>query len=264
MRIYRFVPDIERYAHPWRSIAGRWWPEGIELGRWMDNAHDMSRWGIRPHADSRYDFSPKEFPLADFPLLSVQVPVVSERAAEQLGFHPDRKADWADLASRLRPMWIGEQRFFAVQPLFEVRGEANAFVPEASIGIQLSRGEVVHYHTRMFEPSRLRGEFFTIPAHEPYAETYVTEAFVDRARSAGLTGIDHLELVFDDGPIPPRHTPPSPEALDRPTFRQELEWELFRDRGYMWSYLKPELEESFRRAVLAGLLPIGGIHPHLP
>jgi hypothetical protein len=143
-----------------------------------------------------------------------------------------------------------------VQPLLAVRGEPNAFVPEASLGIRLSGGEVVHYHTRMFEPSRLRGEFFTIPAHEPYAETYLTEAFVDRARSAGLTGIDHLELVFDDGPIAPRHTPPPAAALDHPTFRQTLEWELFRDRGYLYSYFKEDLEAAFRSAVLEGLLPI--------
>lgn len=247
MKIYRFVPDLRLYAHPRRSIVGRWWPEGIELGSWMDQVHDdPSLWG-RPHAGG-YDPIPEELPLSDFPLLSLQVPVVSERAAERLGRE--------DLAGRLRPMAIGGQRFFAVQPLLEVRGEANAFVPEASSGIHLPGGEIVHYHTRVFEPSRLRGEFFTIPAHEPYAETYVTEAFVDRARSAELTGIDHLELVFDDGPIPPRHTPPSPEVLDRATYRQELEWELFRDRGYVWSYREPELEACFRRAILEGLLPI--------
>ncbi|HWU89533.1 MAG TPA: hypothetical protein VN253_19865 [Kofleriaceae bacterium] len=255
MKIYRFVPDLERFAHPRRSIVGRWWPDGIELGSWMDCEHgDSSLWG-RPHADG-YDPSPPELPFSDFPVLSLQVPVVSERAAERLGFHPDRSTEGPSLVGRLRPMSIGGQRFFAVQPLLEVRGEAHAFIPEASVGIPLPRGEIVHYHTRMFEPSRLRGEFFTIPAHEPYAETYVTGAFVDRAREAGLTGIDHLELVFDDGPIPPRHTPPPPEMLDNPTYRQDLEWELFRDRGYMDSYLRPELEACFRHAVLDGLLPI--------
>jgi hypothetical protein len=254
MRIYRFVPDLKRYAHPRRSIVGQWWPEGIELGSWMNYACGLDMWG-RPHADG-YHPSPEELPLSDFPVLSLQVPVVSERAAERLGFHPDHKTDWPELAGRLRPMSIGTQRFFAIQPLLEVRGEPNAFVPEVSIGIALPRGEIVHYHTRVFEPSRLRGEFFTIPEHEPYAETYVTEAFVDRARSAGLTGIDHLELVFDDGPIPPRHTPPPPETLDRPTYRQDLEWELFRGRGSMCSYFEEELKECFRGAVLDGLLPI--------
>jgi hypothetical protein len=147
-------------------------------------------------------------------------------------------------------MRIGDERFFAVQPLLSVRGEPHPFVPEASSGIVMPRGEVIHYHTRMFEPSRLRGEFFTIPAHEPYAETYVTEAFVDRARDAGLTGLDGLELVFDDEPIPPNHQPPPPEALDSPSprYRHELEWELFEGRGSLFHYLG--------RAVLDGLLPI--------
>ncbi len=206
--------------------------------------------------DGRYRRSPDELAPSDFPLLSLQVPVVSEHAAERLGFHPERGGDWAGLASRLRPIWIGEERFFAVQPLLSVRGEPHAFVPEASIGIQMPRGDVIHYHTRMFEPGRLRGEFFTIPEHEPYAETYVTEAFVDRARGAGLTGLEDLELVFDDAPIPPHHQPPPPEALDRPRYRQELEWELFKGRGFLEHYHPGELEAAFRRAVLDGLLPI--------
>ena len=120
----------------------------------------------------------------------------------------------------------------------------------------MPRGEVLHYHTRMFEPSRVRGEFFTIPEHEPYAETYVTEAFVDRARAAGLTGLEDLELVFDGTPIPPHHQPPPPESLDDRGYRQELEWELFIGRGSVWHYLDRELEEAFRSAVLDGLLPI--------
>jgi hypothetical protein len=247
MKIYRFTPRIAGYAHPWRSVAGRWWPDGIELGPAMDQTHDMSSYGIRPHADGRYDRSPEELATSDFPVLSLQVPVVSERAAEVLA---------ADLAGRLRPIWIGEQRYLAVQPLLAARGESNAFVPEASSGILLPRGEVVHYHTRTFEPSRVRGELFTIPAHQPYAETYVTGDFVDRARAAGLTGLEDLELVFDDAAIPPRHTPPPAGALDRPTYRQELEWELFKGRGSMWSYLDEELEGAFRAAVLAGLLPV--------
>jgi hypothetical protein len=255
MRIYRFVPDIEGHAHARRSGAGPWWPPGIDLGPWMQRAHDMSSWGLGPH-DGRYARAPEELAPSDFPILSLQVPVMSERATEQLGAHLERNAFWPELASRLRPMWIGEQRFFAVQPLLAVRGEPNAFVPEASEGIRLPGGEVVHYHTRAFEPSRLRGEFFTIPTHEPYAETYVTEAFVDRARNAGLTGIDHLELVFDDRPIRPWHTPPPLAALDNPTFRQTLEWELFRDRGYLHGYFESDLKVAFREAVLHGLLPI--------
>ena len=61
MKIYRFTPRIAGYAHPWRSVAGRWWPDGIELGPAMDQTHDMSSYGIRPHADRRYDRSPEVF-----------------------------------------------------------------------------------------------------------------------------------------------------------------------------------------------------------
>ncbi len=84
----------------------------------------------------------------------------------------------------------------------------------------------------------------------------MTEAFVDRARVAGLTGLEDLELVFDGAPVPPRHQPPPPESLDRPGYRQQLEWELFNGRGSLWSYLGGELRDAFRCAVLDGLLPI--------
>ena len=256
MRIYRFTPRIEGHAHPWRSVAGRWWPDGIELGPAMDGLHDLSSYGVRPHADARYDRSPPELATSDFPVLSLQVPVVSERAAERLGFHPERGGGRADLARRVRPLWIGDERFFAVQPLLAARGEPDAFLPEASSGIQLAGGEVIHYHTRAFDPARVRGEFFTIPAHEPFAETYVTGGFVDRARAAGLTGLEDLELVFDGAPVPPRHAPPPAAALARPSYRQELEWELFKGRGSLMSYLDGELRAAFERAVLDGLLPI--------
>lgn len=255
MKIYRFVPDIAGHAHVRHFHGGPWWPPGIDLGRMIDRLYDLSALGIGPH-DGRYERSPEELEPSDFPILNLQLPVMSERAAERLGAHPERLGHWPELASRLRPMSIGKQRFFAVQPLLSVRGEAHAFLPEASEGIRLPRGEIVHYHTRAFEPSRLRGEFFTIPAHEPFAETYVTERFVDRARGCGLTGLDHLELVFDDRTIPPRHTPPPADALDRPTFRHELEWDLFRERGFLDSYVEEELAAAFRAAVLDGLLPI--------
>lgn len=257
MKIYRFVPHIEGHAHPWRGMHVRWWPQGIELGSLMEALYRMPVLGMRGYEDGRYDRSPEELAPSDFPVLSLQVPVVSERAAERLGFHPERGQDWGSLASRLRPIWIGDERFFAVQPLLSVRGEPHPFVPEASSGVVMPRGEVLHYHTRMFEPSRLRGEFFTIPEHEPYAETFVTEAFVDRARAAGLTGLEDLELVFDGAPIPSHHPPPPLEALDSPSprYRQELEWELFKGRGSLCHYLDRELAEAFRRAVLDGLLP---------
>jgi hypothetical protein len=254
MKIYRFVPEIGRYAHPWHSVVGRWWPRGIDLGPWMEGADGGSAWGPA-HDDGRYPSSPDEFPLSDFPLLSLQLPVISERAAERLGCHPERAAAWPELAARLYPIAIRDQRYYAVQPRL-AGGDDNGFVVEASRGIELPGGEIVHYHTRAFDPDRLRGEFFTIPAHEPYAETYVTEAFVDRARAAELTGLGELELVFDGAPIAPHHAPPSPEAFDQPTFRQQLEWELFRDRGYVWSYLEPELRTAFRAAVLGGQLRI--------
>ena len=257
MRIYRFVPDLAGYAHPWDTLEGWWWPHGIELGSWMQRTHDLSALGIRP-SSGHYRRSPEELACSDFPALSLQLPILSERAAERLGAHPERAGSWPELARRLHPLWIGEERLFAVQPLLSTRGAPHAFLPTASEGVQLSRGDTVHYHTLAFDPGLVRGEFFTLPAHEPYAETYVTEAFVDRARAAGLTGIDHLQLVFDGRPIPPTFPPPPASALDaiQPSFRHTLEWSLFHGRGSFASYPEDELRAAFRAAVLAGLISI--------
>ncbi|HET9622714.1 MAG TPA: hypothetical protein VFP84_15180 [Kofleriaceae bacterium] len=251
MKIFRFAPDLRGYAQPRRVVSGRWWPKGIDLGPWLDYVYS---WDDK-HQEN-YDGWPSKLSLSDFPWLSLQVPVVSERAAERLGFHPERAPRDEALAGHLRPLVLYGQRFFAVQPMFAVRGEPHAFVPEASQGIAAPGGEILHYHTRVFEPDRIRGEFFTIPAHEPFADTYVTGSFVDRARDAGLTGLDHLELVFDDGPVAPSYPPASQRDLDDPSFRQEEEWYLFRERGAMSSYLDDDLRAVFDRAVLDGLMPI--------
>jgi hypothetical protein len=254
MKIYRFAPNLDGYAHPSRTIAGPWWPVSIDLGSWMNYTHDLSAHGCLGHRDGNYS-APSELPLSDFPWLSLQLPVMSERAARQLGCHPDQRTGWKDLAVRLRPIEINGAPFFVVQPLFEIRGERNAFVPEASVGVQLEGGEVVYYHTRMFEPDRLRGEFFTILGHQPISETYVTETFVERACNAALTGIADLELVFDDGPVSSRRAAPT-DSPDKPSFRRSEEWSLFRERGAMWSYLDSDLQPVFDRAVADGLIPV--------
>ena len=244
MRIYRFTPQLAGFAHPARSLAGRWWPPGVDLGPVMETLHDLSAWGCHPHASGHYPLSPQELEPSDFPVLSWQVPVVSERAAAVMD---------GDLRARLRPVTIGRARCYAVQPLLASQHQPSPFLAQESTGIRLPRGETVHFHTRVFDPARVRGEFFTIPDHEPYAETYVTGDLVDRARDAGLTGLEGLELVFDDGPVPPAGVAGSRDVPEHGE-RRELEWELFQGRGAWWSYLDSELREVFDGAVAAGLL----------
>jgi hypothetical protein len=114
----------------------------------------------------------------------------------------------------------------------------------------MPRGEVYLYHARVFEPDRIPGEFFTIPQFEPFSELYVTERLVELARSQGLTGLEYLELVFDDGPIVP-HYPPAPPTS---SFRAELELELIRGRCDLMSYSSTEIDAAFEAAVSAGYL----------
>lgn len=245
MKIFRFVPDVAGYGHPWRS-GGRWWPRSVELGEWMDYRSGFPDTGITPQLEGAYR-ADEHMPLSDFPLLSLQLPLLSTRAAESLA--------GLGLAERLRPVTINGAPFFAVQPLFTVRGQPEAFVAEASQGIRMHRGEIVHYHTLAFDSAHIPGELFTLGPHEPYSELYVTEAFVERVRTAGLTGLTHPELVYDGGPVAPRYRPPAHAHIDQQSWYAQETWQLFYERGSMLSYFEDELLDAFRQAQQAGHVP---------
>ena len=145
------------------SIVGRWWPDDIELGSWMNYVHDDS---FRPHADGAYGVATHEAPVSDFPLTSLQLPMLSARAMTV----------FEELRPRAVPIQVGGHPCFAVQPLLEDGPEGPVLCEEASEGIAMSCGEIVHYHTRMMDPNRVPGQFFTLRPHRPFAETYVTES----------------------------------------------------------------------------------------
>ena len=227
MRIYRYVPDGRHHASLFRTHSMKWWPDGIDLGSAMSRRYPR-HWPWPhipwPHEGNDYDKEPERLALPDFPVLSLMVPVVSPRAARLL----------TDLGpTQTVPVVVGGEPFLAVQPLLtKVRPDlSRAFVAEASRALTLPAGRPFLYYARVFEPAKIPGEFFTIPEFEPYSDLYVTERLVDRAREAGLTGLDYLELVFDDdGPVIPRDPRVAPKAIPRSTYREELEREVLEGR----------------------------------
>ena len=250
MKIWRFVPNARDYATLMHARTCRWWPDGIELGRLMDaefpKTHGRGTW---VHEGNRYRRIPAERPLGDFPALAMQVPILSPRAADLL--HA------AGLIRSPVPVSVSGETCYAVQPLMVsvMPSLPRAFVPERSRSIALTGDDLVPlYVERAFDESCIPGEFFTIPELEPYSELYVTERFVALARGAGLTGLEYLELVYDDGPVPLRYKPVSRSEIPEIDSRRKLETELLSGRCLLYVFDEPTCEEAMIRAVCDGYL----------
>lgn len=250
MKIWRFVPNARDYGTLMHAHSCRWWPQGIDLGRLMEaefpKTHGSGTWA---HEGNRYRRMPPDRPLGDFPALALQVPILSPRAADLL--HD------AGLILPPVPVSVAQEPCYAVQPLMTsvMPGLPRAFVPERSRAIDLlGDGLVPLYLERAFDTSCIPGEFFTIPELEPYSDLYVTERLVALARSAGLTGLEFLELVYDDGPVPLRYAPVSRGEIPEIDSRRTLESELLTGRCALYVLDEPVCAEALIRAVCSGYL----------
>ncbi len=257
MNIYRFVPQIEGYAHPWRSGEAGGGRTGSSSAPSWRGLHDMSSLGILGHIDGRYRRSPEELAPSDFPLLSLQLPVVSEHAAKRARL-PSRAR--GRLGWPVQPAATDLDRREAV-----LRGAAAAQPPRRARRLR-SRGLHRHSHAARRGHSLSHADVRAGPGarrifHHPGPRT-VRRDLRDRSfRRPRPRRRPHRprgpRARLRRTPIPPHRQPPPAEALDpSPGYRQQLEWELFIGRGSVWHYLDRELEEAFRSAVLDGLLPI--------
>lgn len=260
MKIWRFVPNARDYATLMHAHTCRWWPQGIDLGRLMEaelpKTHGSGTW---VHEGNRYQRIPSDRPLGDFPTLALQVPVLSPRAADLL--HA------AGLILPPVTVSVSDAICYAVQPLMTsvMPNLPHAFVPERSKAIDLTGdGLVPLYLERTFDESCIPGEFFTIPELEPYSDLYVTERLVALARSANLTGLEFLELVYDDGPVPLRYAPVSRGEVPEIGSRRKLESELLTGRCLLYVIDEPACEEALIRAVCNGYLTFDWRPPLAP
>ncbi|HWS90094.1 MAG TPA: hypothetical protein VN282_24205 [Pyrinomonadaceae bacterium] len=249
MKIYRFLPNARDYGVVTKTLAGRWWPDGIEMGRKMRELFPKltDAW---PHEGNRYDHDPEEVPLSDFPAFALNVPVVSRRAAEVL--------KRARLVSEFVPMTVSGEPFFAVQPQIL----PDVFDAERSRGLTFPNGEVFHYYLRSFDTSKVAAEFFAIPELQPFSDLYVTERLLREAEAAGLTGLEYVELVYDeDGPFVPVYPAEARARADEFTYRRRLEWELLYWRGSLRWYDEEVIDEAIGRALAAGLVSYVYVRP---
>ncbi len=236
MKIYRFVPQTLGYASIPKTVAGRWWPDGIEMGRAMNRIFPKT--SPAAHENNVYHRYPAHLQLTDFPAFALNLPIVSERAAGVL--------QSAGLANELVPLTVSDVPYFAVQPT----KQPEAFLAESSEGLTLPGGDVFHYYRRNFDPAKVNGEFFPLAVLGPYSDLYVTERLVSVAREAGLTGLDSVELVYDDGPLTVRYPPSKRPQISQIGARRSLEWELLYWRCFLWNHDDAIIRNVIERAAV--------------
>jgi hypothetical protein len=238
MKIYRFIPNTRDYRYVSRNLAGvKWWPDGIDLGRIPNN--DFPK--ILPDATSRpwahegnqFDGIQDNLPFSDFPGLTLNVPILSERAARTFA-----ALSTVDVAATLT---VDGQRFFAVQP----KAAKGAFQADRSAGFAMPEGEVPFYYQRSFDTSRISAEFFMIDELVPYSDLYITDRLVTAAAAAGLTGLEFIELVFDeDGSVVPTYPSVPRDQVHTLFKRGSMEAEMIFWRCSMWIYNTSEIDEA--------------------
>jgi hypothetical protein len=249
MKIYRFLPNAREYAAVTKTLAGKWWPDGLDLGVVMQQLFPK-RTDPWPHEDNRYDKYPPELSLSDFPAFALNVPVLSERALAAL--------TCVGLVSDAVPMTVSGQPFFAVQP----RVLPGVFDEENSRGLALPGGEVFHYYLRSFDVSKVTAEFFVIPKLQPFSELYITERLLGAAKAAGLTGLEYVELVYDEGgPVVPVYPAVARERITQYSYRRRLEWELLFWRAEFSCYDEAAIRDAVEGAVSAGLISFDYVRP---
>jgi hypothetical protein len=251
MKLYRFIPNTRDYRSLSRHLIGRWWPDGIDLGEFIDELYPRPADGTWPHEGNRFESGPEGKALSDFPALALNVPLLSERAAGAL-----RGLSGLELAAELT---IDGQRFFGAQP----RPSPGAFREAASSGLAMPNGEVFFYYRRSFDVAKIEAEFFQTDALDPFSDLYVTDRLVSAATAAGLTGLEYLELVFDEeGPVVPRY--PRRDVGDLwmvPPGRGKMEYFLIEWRCTMGAYDQGEIRDAFLRAVAEGYIAVEDMRP---
>ncbi len=238
MKIYRFVPVAAGTAAVPKTLAERWWPDGIYFGQGLARMFPKGpHWA---HEGNRYEQYPEELALPDFPAFAFNVPLLSEKAAAVLRS--------AGLVDELVLVHVAGKPFFAVQ----YRKLPEVFRPESSEGLALPRGEIFHYYRRDFDSSQAVAEFFSLPPFGPFSDLYFTERLLAASQQAGLTGLEACELVYDNGPVTVRYPKVDRASLPDGTLRRRLECELLYWRAAVLDYDERVIEDAIENAAVDG------------
>ncbi len=143
-----------------RFVPKPWIPIPVE---WLDEGDSASQ------------------PLVDFPTFG-GVPAFSRRAVEQLRLLLESNGNILPLAMR------NGDDFFS----YQVTTIVDALDEDASDLARFSTGRIMDVHRYVFKPDAISTAIFKVPQLRP--DIFVTEAFVEKVKNAGLTGFvfDHL------------------------------------------------------------------------
>ena len=238
MKIYRFVPVAAGRAVVTKTLAERWWPDGINFGTGM--ARMLPKGPQWAHLGNRYRQYPEDQPLPDFPAFAFNVPLLSQKAAAILRS--------AGLVDELVLVHVADKPFFAVQ----YRKLPDVFRPDSSEGLALPRGEIFHFYRRDFDESKATAEFFSLPVFGPFTDLYFTERLLAVSQEAGLTGLESCELVYDNGPVTVRYPKVDRALLPDGTLRRRLEWELLYWRAAVLDYDESVIRDAIENAAAEG------------
>lgn len=219
----------------------RFWPEGIELGRDAElefpKGISGTRWWLE---GNRYHSAQGDnSPLADVVATTMNILVVQARAADACG-----------LAGRQVSVTVDDVAATAFQ-----LPELEAVVDfDQSDAIRGPEGEPLFWNRLEFIPQRITHDAFWLKEDMPFSYIYMTEAFVTRAKSMGLTGLDYLEPVWDGSACELSY-----DALKsvgaRNGYRYYLETNFLLARAAMFGHLSGDIHPILDEALALGRFP---------
>ena len=173
MNVYRLNPDGEHF----QSLVLKNRDDWSLVSAIVEGRNPLSEWlpfEVSVLRDPK--IASPELPPGDFPFLS-PLDVFSARAVKAL-------ADILGQNGALLPLRCDEGEYF----VFVATNVIDAFDLSRSKAWELDTGRVVRIEEYAFEPEALNDQVLFRLVQRPWCETYVTDAFVDRVRSADLIG----------------------------------------------------------------------------
>lgn len=200
------------------------------MGKYANNQYPLPP----AHEPWRYEgnlfqLSRPDRPIADFPAFPLCIPVASERGMSHL--------NGLSGLDRNVAIKVDGDTFFAIQPKmlkFNSINEAESSFISCPSSDPLFSDLPLIFKFRQFNEIEIDVDIFWLECLEPYSDVYVTGKFMERVKDAGLTGLEFVELVFDNGrPCMPQY--PITQERDTQKLRSypryNLEMDLLANRG---------------------------------
>jgi hypothetical protein len=241
VNIYRYVPDGRHFRGMEIGYSDRFWPDGIDLGRAAELEFPKGIEGPWWLEGNRYESARGDTtPLADFVATTMNVLVMQTRAADALSIAGKRVSVHVD----------GEPAYAMELPRI-----ADAIDVASSSAVTAPNGEALFWNRLALRPDRISADVFWLEEAMPFSYIYMTESFLEKANTLGLTGLACVELVSQDGVAQELSYPPVTNVGARNGYRYYLETNFVLARAAMRGYLSDDIHPILDEAFAAGRLP---------